>query len=123
MTTNSPRYSNLKNIPTNKIVQILDSAPYYTTDKGTDYGPVADELKRILWERGNRAQKWQLVKGKHHGDLDKALAEMEAREIMPPVPELERTMLICEIRESWRVNSANGFSFFEVAIPPRLMPF
>lgn len=121
--TTLPRYSNLKNIPTVKIQEILDSAPYYTTDKGTDYGPVKEELERILWERGNRAQKWELVKGKHKGDLDKALAEMEAREIMPPVPELERTMLICEIRESWRIESENGFSYIEVAIPPRLMPF
>lgn len=105
MTTNTPRYSNLKNIPTNKIVQILDSAPYYTTDIGTDYGPVEDELKRILWERQSRE-------------------EIEFNEPPAlPVCELDRTMLICEIRESWKVVSVNGFSYFEVAIPPRIMEF
>jgi hypothetical protein len=46
-------FKNLKNITTAKIVEIL-STPYCTTDKGTDYGPVADELKGLLWERQGR---------------------------------------------------------------------
>lgn len=107
MTTNTPRYSNLKNIPTVKIEEILNSAPYYTTDKGTDYGPVKEELERILWER----------QGKEDFNFPPELP-------VSPSDILDRTELICEIREEWKVKSAvNDFGFYTVAIPPRIMNF
>lgn len=47
-------YRNLKNIPTAKLIQILDS--HHTTGiNGADYGPVKEELQQILWERQSRS--------------------------------------------------------------------
>lgn len=103
--TTKPRYQNLKFIPTVKIEEILSTA-YSTTDRGTDYGPVKEELERILWER----------QGKEDFNFPPELP-------VSPSDILDRTELICEIREEWKVNGTNGFSFYTVAIPPRIQPF
>lgn len=38
-------------MPTSKLKEILDSAPYYTTEKGTDYGPQAHLIEAEYWHR------------------------------------------------------------------------
>lgn len=81
MTTKPRVFANLNNIPTVKIIEILNSAPYYVTDKGTDYGPVADELQNILWERQAKAiNHFKAIKG-----LMAVQAEAQDYEL-PPIP-------------------------------------
>lgn len=130
--TTKPKYQNLKNIPTVKIVEILNSAPYYVTDKGTDYGPVKDELERILWERqgkhDERAMRAIVSDERANGAVRALVQVQDAKDILPETPVvalgiLDRTELICEILESWKVVSENGFGFSIVAIPPRIMNF
>ena len=46
-------YTNLRYIPTKKIIEILDN-PHHLSSSGKDFGPVIDELRDILWERQSR---------------------------------------------------------------------
>jgi len=46
-------YTNLRCIPTKKIIEILDN-PHYLSSSGKDFGPVVDELRDILWERQSK---------------------------------------------------------------------
>ena len=75
-------YSNLHCIPTKKIIEILDN-PHYLSSSGKDFGPVADELRDILWERQSSEKLARGLKKLYNERLDSYNYYLDATGVPP----------------------------------------
>ena len=72
------RYPDVKYISTKKLEEILNSAPYYVTDIGTDYFDRKEEIQNVLWNRQQRETEREMrqIENEHIERL-----KIEAREL------------------------------------------
>lgn len=87
-----------QNMPTKKLKEILDSAPYYTTEIGTDYGPIAHLIEAEYWHRMETAKdkmektasrdydRHQLIKEMNKPKLPKGTTDFQIDNELPPLP-------------------------------------